>query len=110
VRIYKLMARADWEAFRAVGTFEGSADDRRDGFIHFSTAEQTPETARRHFADVADLVALEVETDRLGAALKWEPSRGGALFPHLYGVLDVRDVVDVADLPKPSLNTGAGGP
>jgi uncharacterized protein (DUF952 family) len=99
LRIFKLMAREDWEAMRAAGVFAGSADDRRDGFIHFSTARQTPETALRHFSGVEDLVALEVEADDLGPALRWEPSRGGALFPHLYGVLHARDVRAVADVP-----------
>jgi uncharacterized protein (DUF952 family) len=71
----------------AAGRFEGSAVDHQDGYIHFSTAAQAQETARRYFAGQADLVVLEVEGDDLGAALKWEPSRGGDLFPHLYGAL-----------------------
>ncbi len=86
-RIYKILPRADWRAAQGAGWFEGSAVDHADGFIHFSTAAQAGETARRHFAGQADLVVLEVEADDLGAALKWEPSRGGDLFPHLHGQL-----------------------
>jgi len=86
-RIYKILPRADWGAAQGVGRFEGSAVDLADGYIHFSTAAQATETARRHFAGQDDLVVLEVEADDLGDALKWEPSRGGDLFPHLYGHL-----------------------
>lgn len=86
-RIYKILPRPDWIAAHEAGRYEGSALDRADGFIHFSTAAQAPETARRHFAGQADLVVLEVEADDLGEALRWEPSRGGDLFPHLYGPL-----------------------
>lgn len=98
-RIYKLLPRADWEAARAAGRFEGSAVDLADGFIHFSTAVQAQETARRHFAGQAGLVVLEVEAGDLGEALRWEPSRGGDLFPHLHGVLDVARILGVTDAP-----------
>ncbi|HEY5676732.1 MAG TPA: DUF952 domain-containing protein, partial [Myxococcales bacterium] len=98
-RIYKILPRAEGEAARASGGFEGSAVDRRDGYIHFSTAGQAPETARRHFHGQADLVVLEIEADDLGEALRWEPSRGGALFPHLYAALDVRLVRGVTEAP-----------
>ena len=98
-RIYKILARADWEAARAAGRFVGSAVDLADGFIHFSTAAQAQETARRHFAGQENLVVLEVEADDLGPALKWEPSRGGDLFPHLYGALDAGRVLNVAEAP-----------
>ncbi|HZZ70466.1 MAG TPA: DUF952 domain-containing protein [Phenylobacterium sp.] len=87
MRIYKILPRADWTAAHEAGRFEGSALDRQDGYIHFSTAAQAQETARRHFAGQADLVVLEVEADDLGAGLRWERSRGGDLFPHLYGAL-----------------------
>ncbi len=87
MRIYKILAGAEWEAALARGRFEGSAVDLADGYIHFSTADQAPETARRHFAGQGGLVVLEVEAADLGALLKWEPSRGGDLFPHLYGPL-----------------------
>lgn len=99
MRIYKILPRADWTAAQAAGRFEGSAVDHRDGYIHFSTAAQAGETARRHFANLSDLVVLEVEGDDLGQALKWEPSRGGDLFPHLYGVLPVGEVRAVHEAP-----------
>jgi uncharacterized protein (DUF952 family) len=86
-RVYKILAREAWEAARAAGRFEGAGVDLADGFIHFSTAAQAGETARRYFTGQADLVVLEVEAADLGADLKWEPSRGGDLFPHLYGPL-----------------------
>ncbi|HEX3886249.1 MAG TPA: DUF952 domain-containing protein [Phenylobacterium sp.] len=87
MRIYKILPRADWTAAHEAGRFEGSPLDRQDGYIHFSTAAQAQETARRHFAGQADLVVLEVEAADLGESLRWEPSRGGNLFPHLYGAL-----------------------
>ncbi|WP_309645982.1 DUF952 domain-containing protein [Phenylobacterium sp.] len=98
-RIYKILTRAEWARAQAAGAFEGSAVDRLDGFIHFSTAAQAGETARRHFAGQPDLVVLEVEADDLGEALRWEASRGGDLFPHLYGPLGaslVRGVTEAA--------------
>jgi uncharacterized protein (DUF952 family) len=99
LRIYKILPRADWDAARAAGSFVGSAVDRKDGYIHFSTAAQAQETARRHFAGQADLVVLELEADDLGEALRWEPSRGGELFPHLYGRLAAAQVLGVSHAP-----------
>ena len=99
MRIYKILPRAEWTAAVAAGRFEGSAVDHQDGYIHFSTAVQARETARRYFTGLADLVVLEVEGDDLGAALKWEPSRGGDLFPHLYGDLAASDVKAVHEAP-----------
>ncbi|PZQ60342.1 MAG: DUF952 domain-containing protein [Phenylobacterium zucineum] len=99
MRIYKILPRAEWSAAQAAGRFEGSAVDHQDGYIHFSTAAQSGETARRYFAGLADLVVLEVEGDDLGEALKWEPSRGGDLFPHLYGPLAVASVKAVHEAP-----------
>ena len=99
MRIYKILPRAEWTAAQAAGRFEGSAIDHQDGYIHFSTAAQAGETARRYFAGQADLVVLEVEGDALGEALKWEPSRGGDLFPHLYGVLPTGQVSAVHEAP-----------
>lgn len=96
-RIYKILARADWATAQAAGRYAGSAVDLADGFIHFSTLAQAPETACRHFAGQAGLVVLEIEGDDLGSGLKWEPSRGGDLFPHLYGTLDVRLVRSVSE-------------
>ncbi len=100
MRIYKILSGAEWAAARAAGRFEGSAVDATDGFIHFSTAAQAAETARRHFAGQAGLVVLAVDAARLGDAMKWEPSRGGDLFPHLYGALDCAlvEAVTVAPL------------
>jgi uncharacterized protein (DUF952 family) len=90
--IYKLSDGSAWRAAQAAGVYAGSTDDRRDGFIHFSTAEQVPATAAKYFSDVRDLVVAAIVADALGAALKWEPSRGGQLFPHLYGPLDMAAV------------------
>ena len=98
-RIYKILPRSDWSAAQASGRFVGSAVDHADGFIHFSTAVQAGETARRHFAGQADLIVLEVEADDLGPTLKWEPSRGGDLFPHLYGPLAAAQVRAVHEAP-----------
>ncbi|MES2722588.1 MAG: DUF952 domain-containing protein [Pseudomonadota bacterium] len=99
MRIYKILPRGAWEAAQATGRFDGSAVDLQDGYIHFSTAAQAPETARRHFTGLRDLVILEVEGDDLGPALRWEPSRGGDLFPHLYGPLATAQVRAVVDTP-----------
>jgi uncharacterized protein (DUF952 family) len=97
--IYKILPRSEWEDARAAGRFQGSAVDLADGYIHFSTAAQAQETAARHFAGKVGLLVLEVDGDALGAALRWEPSRGGDLFPHLYGDLQVDAVLRV--LPAP---------
>ena len=96
-KIYKILPRTEWLAARAAGTFTGSGIDLKDGYIHFSTAAQAQETARLHFRGKADLVVLEVD----GAALNpaWEPSRGGALFPHLYGHLPMTAVTAVLESP-----------
>lgn len=99
MRIYKILPRAEWAAAHEARAFKGSAVDLADGFIHFSTAAQAQETAVRHFVGQADLVVLEVEADDLGDALRWEPSRGGDLFPHLYGALDASLVRYVTDAP-----------
>jgi uncharacterized protein (DUF952 family) len=98
-RIYKILARTDWDAAQNAGVYGGSALDLADGFIHFSTAAQAQETASRHFRGQAGLVVLEVEAEDLGAALRWEPSRGGDLFPHLYGSLPASLVRRAADAP-----------
>ncbi|MEV0155897.1 DUF952 domain-containing protein [Micromonospora sp. NPDC050686] len=97
--IYKLLPSAEWADALARGRFTGSAVDHQDGFIHLSAADQVVETARRHFAGATGLTLLTVDPDRLGAALRWEPSRGGALFPHLYGELPVTAVVAAEALP-----------
>lgn len=86
-RIYKLLTRPEWLAASDAGVFTGSPVDIADGFIHFSTAAQAQETGRKYFAGVEGLVAVAFEAEALGEALTWEPSRGGDLFPHLYGPL-----------------------
>ena len=86
--VYKICPSAEWAQAVADGAYAGSAVDRADGFIHFSTAAQAPETAAKHFAGQRDLVLVQIDTALLPRdALKWEPSRGGALFPHLYAPL-----------------------
>ena len=97
--IYKIAPAALWRQAEAVGAFDGSPDDRRDCFIHFSTAEQLPKTAARYFAGAADLVLAAVAVEKLAGPLRWEPSRGGALFPHLYAPLDLAAVLWVKQLP-----------
>jgi len=97
--IFKILRRPEWDEFRAAGRTAGAPVDLADGYIHFSTAAQVAETAARHFAEESDLVLLAVEADILGEALKWEPSRGGALFPHLYRELRMEDVVWDKSLP-----------
>ena len=97
--IFKLCRASEWAEAERSGTFLGSPVDLRDGYIHFSTAEQVVDTAARHFAGVDGLTLLAVDADILGSALRWEPSRGGALFPHLYGPLPVASVLWVRALP-----------
>ena len=97
--IFKLCRASEWAEAERSGTFLGSPVDLRDGYIHFSTAEQVADTAARHFAGVDGLTLLAVDADTLGSALRWEPSRGGALFPHLYGPLPVASVLWVRALP-----------
>lgn len=98
--IYKIVPRALWQAAEAAGRFDGAPVDTQDGFIHFSTAAQLAETAARHFAGQDDLRLVAVRVARLDPArLRWEPSRGGDLFPHLYGPLALDAVVEVSDLP-----------
>jgi uncharacterized protein (DUF952 family) len=97
--IYKICPLNIWDEARRLGVFRGAPVDLADGYIHFSTAEQVKETAARHFAGQNDLVLLTVDSAALGDRLKWEPSRGGALFPHLYDVLDVKHVLRAEKLP-----------
>lgn len=97
--IYKIMPRDLWLAAKAKGVFDGVAIDLSDGYIHLSAACQVKETAARHFAAQTDLMLLAVNAEALGDALKWEPSRGGAMFPHLYAPLDIRHVVWAKPLP-----------
>jgi uncharacterized protein (DUF952 family) len=87
--IYKVLTKAALAEAKAKGRFEGSDADRRDGFIHLSAADQLEGTLATHFERQPDLVLVAIETSCLGEALQWEPSRGGAVFPHLYGPLDL---------------------
>lgn len=97
--IYKICTRAEWDAAVETGRFEGAPVDLADGYIHFSTAGQVIETARRHFAGQTDLVLVAVDVNALGPDLKWEPSRGGDLFPHLFCPLPASAAVSVVALP-----------
>ncbi|MBD3764503.1 MAG: DUF952 domain-containing protein [Rhodobacterales bacterium] len=97
--IYKIFRRPEWDAFRAAGLTLGAPVDLADGFIHFSTAAQVAETAAKHFARESDLVLVALNPDRLGQDLRWEPSRGGQLFPHLYRPLRLDEVVWDKSLP-----------
>jgi uncharacterized protein (DUF952 family) len=96
--VYKICPRSEWEAAIATGAYRGSAVDKKDGFIHFSTAEQVAETLRRHFAGQTGLLLIEFDADDLGPALRFEVSRGGALFPHLYGDLPVSLAREVREI------------
>jgi len=97
--IYHMCKARDWEAARAGGRYPGSGDDVADGFMHFSTAGQIAQSAALHRAGVHDLLLISLNADDLGAALKWEPSRGGQLFPHLYGELDITLALGARPLP-----------
>ena len=90
---FKILTAEDWAGFRAQGRFEGSPADRADGFIHLSAADQVEGTLTRHYPERQGLVLAEVDLDALGDHLRWEESRGGALFPHLYGVLPMSAVI-----------------
>jgi uncharacterized protein (DUF952 family) len=96
--IYKICPASHWREAERRGVFLGSEVDLRDGFIHFSTAAQVAETAQKHFFGQTGLFLVAVDAELLGVALRWEPSRGGALFPHLYGELDLGAVTAVLDL------------
>ncbi len=97
--IYKIFLRPEWDALCELGSSLGAPIDLADGYIHFSASPQLAETAAKHFAGFSDLVLVACDADRLGDALKWEPSRGGALFPHLYRALSLADVVWDKSLP-----------
>lgn len=99
--IFHICTVADWQAAQAAGVYRGGAAARADGFLHLSTAAQVAGSLTKHFPDRDGILVLTVRTDALGGALRWEPSRGGAVFPHLYGdlplnaVLAVRPAADV---------------
>jgi uncharacterized protein (DUF952 family) len=98
-RIYKISPAAAWREAERQGVFHGSADDVRDGFIHFSTASQLEETVAKHFSGQSGLLLIEVDGEVLGPGLRWERSRNDELFPHLYGELDLGAVTAVCELP-----------
>jgi len=100
--LYKIIAATHWQAAVHDGVFRGVAVDLRDGYIHLSTAAQLEETAAKHFVGQDGLLLLSVDEARLGDALKWEPSRGGALFPHFYGELPLGAVTKFEPLPVSS--------
>ncbi len=97
--IYHICGRKEWQAAQSAGSYQGSTQDAADGFIHFSTAGQVVESAARHRAGQNGLVLLAIDPEALGAALRWEPSRNGVLFPHLYGDLPLAALREVWDLP-----------
>jgi uncharacterized protein (DUF952 family) len=102
--IFKILDSTLFQQATAAGRFHGAEIDLKDGFIHFSSAAQVRETARLHFSGRKDLVMFAIAAETLGDALKWEPSRGGQLFPHLYGALDIKLVLWV----KPLVWNGVG--
>ncbi len=97
--IYHMCRADEWQAAQTSGSYPGSSQDQADGFIHFSTKQQVWTSAAKHRHGQPDILLLAVDASTLGDALKWEPSRGGALFPHLYGPLPVEAVTDVTPLP-----------
>ena len=97
--IIKLLRAAEWAAFQSAGTFAGSPDDLRDGYIHISPPSEVAATAAKWFAGDVGLTALTLDAETLGDALRWEPARGGILFPHLYRPLLLREVVSANPVP-----------
>ena len=102
--IYKICPEALWREAEQAGRFTGAPVDLADGYIHFSTGAQLRETLARHFAGQSDLLLIAIDDERLGASLRYEPSRGGALFPHLYAALDPKILRWISALPP-----GPGG-
>ena len=97
--LYKIMSRQEWETAQANGLYEGSEVDRRDGFIHLSASHQVRATAQKHFSGITDLLLVSVAEEALSPNLKWEVSRGGDLFPHIYGALPLSVISKVIPLP-----------
>jgi len=102
--IFKIFRPTEWHVLHAQGATDGAPIDVADGYIHFSTAAQIAETAAKHFADAGDLMVLALDSDKLGTDLKWEPSRGDQLFPHLYRQMRLADVLWARSFPQ-----GEGG-
>lgn len=97
--VYKICSRKEWESAVSEGEYPGAPIDLKDGFIHFSNGQQVRETAAKHFAGVSGLVLVSFDATQFGDALRWEVSRGGDEFPHLYGPLSTAKALDVQDLP-----------
>lgn len=97
--IYKIFRDTEWADLQAQGESFGAPIDLTDGYVHFSTAAQAAATAAKYFAGIPDLVLLALQSDNLGSDLRWEPARDGALFPHLYRVLRMSDILWSAPLP-----------
>ena len=97
--VFKIVSSTEWRLAESSGVFAGAGVDRADGYIHFSTAAQAPETAQKWFAGREDLTLVAVDADALGRDVRWEPSRGGALFPHLYADLPLTAVIWSRPLP-----------
>jgi uncharacterized protein (DUF952 family) len=100
VKAYKILTAGQWAAWRGRGEFSGAPIDLDDGFIHLSTAEQVAETHAKHFEGLHDLVLAEVDLDLLGDMVRWEESRGGQLFPHVYGTISIEAVTDARPIPE----------
>ena len=98
--IFKIFRPSEWQTLHEDGVTTGAPIDVTDGYVHFSTSERVVETAEKHFADDGDLWLLALETDALGDSLKWEPSRGGQMFPHLYRALKLSDILWARPFPK----------
>lgn len=96
---YKILTAAEWQILDTTGRFDGAPVDLADGYIHMSSADQVAETAAKHFAGQDDLILATVDLAALGDAVKWEPSRGGQLFPHLYGALSRTAIITAVPLP-----------
>ncbi len=96
--LYKIMSKQEWETAQAQGIYEGSEVDQKDGFIHLSAAHQVRTTAQKHFSGRADLLLVSVLEKKLGKNLKWEASRGGDLFPHIYGPFQLNAISEVTPL------------
>jgi len=108
--IFKILRPEEWAAFQASGRFEGSPVDLQDGYIHFSTAFQTKETLAKHFADVPRVAILAIREEDVSADLRWEPSRGGALFPHLYRPLGLDEVAASQEADREAILASGDGP
>ena len=98
--IYKILRADEWDAFKAAGKTRGAPIDLADGFIHFSTGAQVAATAGKYFTGATGLILLALDSEDFGAYLKWEPARGGDLFPHLYRALRMQDIMWQTDLPS----------